>query len=77
MLLKEIFLLRVHGNNYNFSILSVHAPNVETNEDKKGDFYDLLEDTLDSISCYNMKIIAADLNTKVGQEDIYIPTIGK
>jgi hypothetical protein len=39
-------------------------------------FYDELEHVVDHIPKYHMKILLADLNVKIGRENIFKPTIG-
>ena len=43
----------------------------------KDSFYEELEQTFDQFPRYHMKILLGDFNAKVGQEDIFKPTIGK
>ncbi|XP_073979057.1 uncharacterized protein [Rhodnius prolixus] len=72
----RVCVLRIRGKFKNYSIISAHAPTeVAADEDKEA-FYDLLERTFDQCPNYDIKIIAGDMNAKVGKEDIYRPTIG-
>ena len=43
----------------------------------KDSFHEELEQTLDQFPRYHMKILLCDSNAKVGQEDIFKPTVGK
>jgi hypothetical protein len=42
----------------------------------KDSFYEQLERVFDKFPKYHMKILLADLNVKVGKEDIFKSTIG-
>lgn len=62
---------------FNYSIINVHAPTDEkTDEDKEG-FYSDLESVYNQCPKHDIKIIIGDMNAKIGQENIYRPTIGK
>jgi hypothetical protein len=56
-------------------VQNVHAP-TEHKTDVKDSFYEELERIFDKFPKYHMKILLADLNGKVGREDIFKPTIG-
>jgi hypothetical protein len=57
-------------------VLNVHAPTEDKIDDVKDSFYDELEWVFDKYPKYHMKILLGDFNSKVGQEDIFKPTIG-
>jgi exonuclease III len=57
-------------------VLYVHTPTEDKIDDVKDSFYDELEQVFDKFPKYHMKILLGDYNTKVGREDIFIPTIG-
>jgi hypothetical protein len=54
----------------------VHAPTEDKSYDTKDSFNKELERGLDQFLKYHMKILFGDLNTKVGTEDTFKPTIG-
>lgn len=47
------------------NILNVHALTKEKELDVKKDFYELIENTLNKVPKYNMKMLLGDLNAKV------------
>jgi exonuclease III len=57
-------------------VLNVHAPTEAKTDDVKGSFYEELERVFDKFPKYRLKILLGDLNTKVGKEDVFKPTIG-
>jgi hypothetical protein len=58
-------------------VLNVHAPTEDKIDDVKNNFCDeLLEQVFDKLPKYHMEILLRDFNAKVGQEDIFKPTIG-
>jgi hypothetical protein len=57
-------------------VLNVHAPTEDKTDDVKDSFYEKLERVFDKFPKYHMKILLGDINSKVGREDIFKPTIG-
>jgi hypothetical protein len=57
-------------------VLNVHAPCEDKGDDVKDNFYEELGRVFDQFPRYDMKIILADFNAKVGRENIFKPTIG-
>jgi hypothetical protein len=56
-------------------ILNVHTP-TEDKIDDMDSFYEELEHVFHKFPTYHMKILLGDVNTKIGREDIFKPTIG-
>jgi hypothetical protein len=57
-------------------VLNVHAPTEDKIDDVKASFYDKLQRVFDKFPKYHIQILLGDSNAKVGQEDIFKPTIG-
>ena len=72
----RLSILRIKGKFSNYSIINVHAPTEESEDEEKGQFYELLERAYDNCPGHDIKIIAGDLNAQVGTEQIFRPTIG-
>jgi hypothetical protein len=53
----------------------VYAPCEDKGDNVKDSFYEELGRVVDQFPRYVMKIILGDLNTKVGRENIFKPTI--
>jgi hypothetical protein len=64
------------GHWCNIIVLNVHASTEDKIDDIKERFCKELEQVLDKIPRYHMKIVLGDFNAKVGREDILKPTIG-
>lgn len=69
--------LRIKSKFFYISIINVHAPTEDKDEDQKDDFYETLDKTFNSCPKHDIKIIIGDTNAKVGREDIYRQHIGK
>lgn len=64
----RLYLLCVTGKFCNYSIFSAHAPTETSPDEEKEEFYDLLERSFYQCPRYDIKVIAGDLNEKVGRE---------
>lgn len=74
---NRICKIRLRGRLFNISIINVHAPSEDKDEETKEEFYTKLERVYDSCPLHDIKIVAGDFNAKVGKEEVYMPTIGK
>jgi hypothetical protein len=57
--------------------MNVHAPTEDKDNVIKDSFYEEPEQVFDQFPRYQMKILLADFNAKVGREDIFKPIIGR
>lgn len=73
---ERICSIRLKGPLYNYSIISVHSPTEEKNEDIKEEFSDQLETAIMQLPKQDMLILCGDFNAKIGRERMYKPTIG-
>ena len=53
----------------------MHTPSEEKSDDSKDSFYEELEQVFSRFPKYDMKIHLGDFNSKVGEENIFKPTI--
>jgi hypothetical protein len=58
------------------TVLHVHAPTEDKDDDINDSFYKELEQVFDQFPRYHMKILLWDINGKVGREDIFKLIIG-
>ncbi|KAG8237869.1 hypothetical protein J437_LFUL017543 [Ladona fulva] len=65
------------GRFRNITIISVHAPTGEKDEEEKETFYDQLDDTCNKVKKYDMAIVMGDLNAKIGKETHLSKVAGK
>lgn len=74
---ERMCVLRIKGSIFNISIICVHAPTEEKEDEIKEQFYDKLDLQFDGLPKADMKIVVGDFNAKIGREAGYFPTIGK
>ena len=74
---ERIASIRIKGKFFNISLICVHAPTEDKDDEVKDMFYELLEDTYDRCPGHDIKIVLGDFNGKVGGETVFQPTIGK
>ena len=74
---ERLCTLRVRGKFFNYTLINVHAPTEEKDNEEKELFYEKLVEVYDGAPRRDIKIILGDFNAKVGREDYYRPTIGK
>ncbi|CAG9130045.1 unnamed protein product [Plutella xylostella] len=73
----RISVLRLKGKFCNYSIINVYAPTEMSEDSKKDEFYDHLEETYDQLPSFDAKLLIGDFNAQVGREAAFMPTIGK
>lgn len=73
----RICYLELKSKWYNLVIINGYAPTEDKNEDIKNEFYERLDTVCDQLPNSNVKILLGDFNTKIGQEPLFSPTIGK
>ena len=61
---------------FNSTLINLHAPTNDNSEEVKNEFYDNLEQVVDKLNNYEIKILLGDCNAKIGKEPIFSPTIG-
>jgi exonuclease III len=61
--------IRLKGSFRNTTIISIHAPTEEKEENHEEDFYDKLDRICNNIQKYDQLIIMGDFNAKVGKEE--------
>ena len=60
------------GKFFNISLINVHAPTQEKEEEEKDLFYGRLARTIDACPRHDIIIILGDFHAKVGREPIYL-----
>lgn len=70
--------IKLRGRFFNYnSTINAHAPTGENDEEEKELFYEDLHILYRICPRHDVKIILGDMNSKIGSEDEFIPTIGK
>lgn len=73
---ERLCVIRLKGSFFNTSIISVHAPIEDSEDEDKDNFYDTLSREYDLLPRHDVKIIMGDMNAKVSKEMAFRPTIG-
>ena len=63
----RILKVRIHTKPHSISTVQCYAPTINANDEEMDSFYDSLQETLNTISCRDVKFIIGDLNAKVGK----------
>ena len=74
---ERLCVLRIKGRFFNYSLINMHAPTNDSEEEAKDMFYELLERAYDACPNHDVKLVMGDANAKVGREAVYQPTIGR
>ena len=69
--------IRIRGAFFNYSLINVHAPTEDKDDDEKEAFYEDLDDLYLSCPKSDIKIVLGDMNAKIGKETEFKPTIGR
>ena len=69
-------LPKIKSRWFNSTLINLHAPTNDNSEEVKNEFYDNLEQVVDKLNNYVIKVLPGDCNAKIGKEPIFSPTIG-
>lgn len=70
-------VIRLKAKFFNISIVNIHAPTEEKDDEEKEGFYEELDRAYNSCNDHDIKIVIGDANAKVGREEFYSQHIGK
>ncbi|XP_039291972.1 craniofacial development protein 2-like [Nilaparvata lugens] len=73
---ERICVIRIREKFFNITLISVHAPTNEADENDKDAFYDNLEEIYRKVPDHDAKIVLGDFNAKIGREICFRPVIG-
>ena len=65
----RILVVRLKGQPFNFTVISVYAPTLQSSEEEKDAFYGELQSTLDDIHRSDILVVAGDWNARTGPCD--------
>jgi hypothetical protein len=76
---ERLCVVRIKGRLFNNSLINIHAPTNDSEEEGKDQFYEQLERAYAACPCpnYDVKLVMRDANAKVGRETVHQPMIGK
>lgn len=72
----RICSLRIRNKFCHYTLISCHAPPETSDEDKKKEFYESLENIIRSSPTADIKIIGGDFDAEIGKEAIHATAIG-
>ena len=74
---ERLCKIRIKGKFFNYSIINIHAPTEDKEDNDKDSFYELLNKVYDSCPKHDVKMVIGDANAQVGKEQEFCPTIGR
>jgi hypothetical protein len=74
---KRLCVIRIKGRFFNYSLINIHAPTNDSEEEAKDQFYEQLERAYAACPSHGVKLVMGDANAKVCRETVHQPTIGK
>ncbi len=73
----RILKVRLQAKPYNVSIIQCYAPTTAASDEEMKDFYNTLQETMDTIPHRDVKIVMGDFNAKVGLQNNTNPICGR
>jgi hypothetical protein len=74
---ERLCVIRIKGRFFNFSLINIHEPTIDSEEEAKDQFYEQLERANAACPSHDVKLVMGEANAKVGRETVDQPTIGK
>jgi hypothetical protein len=74
---ERLYILRVKCRFFNYSLINIHPPINDSDDEAKDLFYEELERTYNTCLGNDVKILMGVTNAKIGQEKNHHSTIGK
>jgi hypothetical protein len=74
---ERLCVIRIKGRFFNYSLINIHAPTNDSEEEAMHQFYEQLERAYAACPSHDVNLVMGDANAKVGQETVHQPTIGK
>jgi hypothetical protein len=74
---ERLCVIRIKGRFFNYSLINIFAPTIDSDVKAKDEFYEQLERAYTACPNHDMKLVMGDANAKVGRETVHQPTIGK
>jgi hypothetical protein len=68
--------LRVKGKFHNITLINIHAPTEDKEEDIKEQFYEELQTVQDRVPKHDLTIILGNMNAKLGKEKAFSQVVG-
>jgi hypothetical protein len=68
---ERLCVIRIKGRFFNYSLINIHAPTNDFEEEAKYQFYEQLERAYAACPSHDVKLVMGDANAKVGRETVY------
>ena len=73
----RIFIIRLQAKTLNISIIQFYAPTNAASEEEIEEFYNVLQEEIDSIPSCEINIVMGDANSKIGKSNITTENYGR
>jgi hypothetical protein len=73
---ERVCVIRIKGRFFNYSLIDIHAPTNDSEEEANDQFYEQLERAYAACPSHDVKLVLEDANAKVDRETVHQPTIG-
>jgi exonuclease III len=74
---ERLCVIRIKDRFFYYSLINIHAPTNDSEEEAKDQFYEQLERAYAACPSHDVKLVMGDANAKVDRETVHQPTIGK
>lgn len=74
---ERMCIIRIKGRFKNISMITFYAPTEDAAEEEKDKFYEMLEQRINELPNYDLKLVLGDANAKIGTEGIWREVAGK
>jgi hypothetical protein len=74
---ERLCVIIIKGRFFNYSLINIHAPTNDSEEEAKDQFYEQLERAYPACPSHDVKLVIGGANANVGRETVHKPTIGK
>jgi hypothetical protein len=74
---KRLCIIRLKDRFFNYSLINIHAPTNDSEEEAKDQFYEQLERANAACPSHDVNLVKGDANAKVGRETVHQSTISK
>jgi hypothetical protein len=64
---ERLCVIRIKGRFFNYSLINIHAPTNDSEEEAKDQFYEQLEQAYAACPSHDVKLVMGDANAKIGQ----------
>jgi hypothetical protein len=68
---ERLCAIRIKSRFFNYSLINIHAPTKDSEEEAKDQFYEQLERAY--AACHDVKLVMGDANATVGREIVHQP----